>query len=354
MDKEQIKNRNRVVTLLDNCAKVLSVKKDSDADVIKLVIRIRQLAGNLRNNTICEKTIENLYSKFDLMFEMLNTFKNKGDVNLDAITHMQSIVEKGLSDYKDETLRKAVAMNTPEYFDNEISQIEQELISSELDLQKLTDEGKEETTDYKRLQRSIIALKGNIMALKDMAKAKRESDDIEKTLGNRMKPLSVDIEKATIEIKEERGRLKCLYIVYIVIISLVVVAMIVWESILVYKLYPRLTINGGANYIPFFLPIPLFAGLLWMCVYQINRTQRLMVELANKLYRLKHSDSLLKTSVSLYADMWKNEEHVSKLIDSMIEQNKAKEMEEDISTKPIDYSIPLDKIIEIVKAITHK
>ena len=354
MDKEQIKNRNRVVTLLDNCAKVLSVKKDADVDVKNLVIRIRQLAGNLRNNTICEKTIENLYSKFDLMFEMLNTFKNKGDVNLDAITHMQSIVEKGLSDYKDETLRKAVAMNTPEYFDNEISKIEQELISSELDLQKLTDEGKEETTDYKRLQRKIIALKGNIMAMKDMAKAKRESDDMEKALGNRMKPLSVDIENATIEIKEERGRLERLYKTYYAGICSIVVAMIIWETFLVCKLYPQLTLHEWVNYMPFYLPIPLFAGMLWMCVYQINRAQRQMVELANRLYRLKHSDSLLKTSVSLYADMRKNEEHVSKLIDSMIEQNKAKEMEEDISTKPIDYSIPLDKIIEIVKAITHK
>lgn len=354
MDKDQVKNRNRVVTLLDNCAKVLSVKKDADADVIKLVIRIRQLASNLRNDTISEKTIDDLYSKFDVMFDMLNSFKNKGDINLDAITHMQSIVEKGLSDYKDETLRKAVAMNTPEYYDDEISRTEQELISSELELQKLTDEGKSETPDYNKLQRKIIALKGNIVALKEMAKTRRESDDMEKALEKRMKPLSVDIENASIEIKEERGRLKCLYYTYIGILVFIVFAMIIWECILVCKLYPRLTINDWGNYVPFFLPIPLFAGLLWMCIYQINRAQRLMVVLADKLYKLKHNDSLLKTSVSVYADMRKNEEHVSRLIDSMIEHNKAIDNEEDISSKPMEYSVPLDKIIEIVKAFTHK
>ena len=354
MDKEQIKNRNRVVTLLDNCAKVLSVRKDADADVIKLVIRIRQLASNLRNNTICEKTIDDLYSKFDQMLDILNSFKNKGDVNLDAITDMLSIMEKGLSDYKDETLRKAVSMNTPEYFDNEISKIEQELISSELDLQKLKDEGKGDSPDYKRLQRSIIALKGNILALREMAKTRRESDDMEKALENRMKPLSVDIVKASIEITEERGRLKCLFYTYIVILGVIIIAMIIWESILVCKLYPRLTINSWGNYVPFFLPIPLFAGLLWMCIYQINRAQRQMVVLADKLYKLKHNDSLLQTSVSVYADMRKNEEHVSRLIDSMIEYNKARDNEEDISSKPMEYSVPLDKIIEIVKAFTHK
>ena len=354
MDKEQIKNRNRVVTLLDNCAKVLSVRKDADADVIKLVIRIRQLASNLRNNTICEKTIEDLYSKFDQMLDILNSFKNKGDVNLDAITDMLSIMEKGLSDYKDETLRKAVSMNTPEYFDNEISKIEQELISSELDLQKLKDEGKGDSPDYKRLQRSIIALKGNILALREMAKTRRESDDMEKALENRMKPLSLDIVKASIEITEERGRLKCLFYTYIVILGVIIIAMIIWESILVCKLYPRLTINSWGNYVPFFLPIPLFAGLLWMCIYQINRAQRQMVVLADKLYKLKHNDSLLQTSVSVYADMRKNEEHVSRLIDSMIEYNKARDNEEDISSKPMEYSVPLDKIIEIVKAFTHK
>lgn len=354
MDKEQIKNRNRAVTLLDNCAKVLSVRKDADANIIKLVIRIRQLASNLRNDTICEKTIDDLYSNFDLMLDMLNSFKNKGKVNLNAITHMQSIVEKGLSDYKDETLRKAVSMNTPEYFDNEISKSEQELISSESELQKLTDDGKGETPEYQRLQRKIIALKGNIMALKEMAKTRRESDDMEKVLRNRMKPLSVDIEKASIEITEERGRLKYLYNTYIVILWVLIIAMIVWESILVCKLYPRLTINDWGNYVPFFLPIPLFAGLLWMCIYQINRAQRQMVVLANKLYKLKHNDSLLKTSTSVYADMRKNEEHVSRLIDSMIEHNKARVNEEDISSKPMEYSVPLDKIIEIVKAFTHK
>lgn len=354
MDKEQIKNRNRVVTLLDNCAKVLSVRKDADADVIKLVIRIRQLASNLRNNTICEKTIDDLYSKFDQMLDILNSFKNKGDVNLDAITDMLSIMEKGLSDYKDETLRKAVSMNTPEYFDNEISKIEQELISSELDLQKLKDEGKGDSPDYKRLQRSIIALKGNILALREMAKTRRESDDMEKALENRMKPLSVDIVKASIEITEERGRLKYLFYTYIVILGVIIIAMIIWESILVCKLYPRLTINSWGNYVPFFLPIPLFAGLLWMCIYQINRAQRQMVVLADKLYKLKHNDSLLQTSVSVYADMRKNEEHVSRLIDSMIEYNKARDNEEDISSKPMEYSVPLDKIIEIVKAFTHK
>lgn len=112
-----------MVTLLDNCAKVLTSKNNQGANVTKLIISIKQLTNNLRNNIICEKTIENLHSMFDLMFDMLNSFKNKGDVNLDAITHMQSIVEKGLSDYKDETLRKAVAMNTPEYFDSEISKL---------------------------------------------------------------------------------------------------------------------------------------------------------------------------------------------------------------------------------------
>ena len=353
MNQDFIKNRNRVVSLLDNIAKLLGTRKNADSDVIKQLFRIRQLANLLRDNAFCEDTIGLLYSHFPVLQDVLNILKNKGGFNAEKTTRFQDIIEKGLDKYKDENLRKTVSLNTSEFFDSEISRIEHEIFDSQLDLQKMIDDGKRDTADYNKLNNKIVVLKSNLTAMKDMARTKRETDDMTKALGNRMKPLSVDIENATKEITEERERLESIIKMYSHIIEVVIGAVLVWESILIWRIYPTLSYTSWINFIPFYLPIPLFAGLLWMSIYQVNRAQRQMMTLANKLHRMKYSDSLLKTSVSLYADIRKNEQHVAALIDNMIEQMKKPDNVEE-SKEQSETSIPIDKIVELIKAFSHK
>lgn len=353
MDQDFIKNRNRVVSLLDNIAKLLGSRKDIDSDAIKIMLQIRQLANNIRNNVNCEETIKNLYSHFPVLQDILVILRNKKDLYGEKKAKLQDILEKGLFMYKDEMLRKAVSLNTSEFFDAEIARIEEEIKETDLDLRQMKDEGKEDSLAFKKLKSQKVALEANLSAMKDMARTKRESDDMTKALGNRMKPLSVDIENATKEIIEERERLESMIKMYSHIIEVVIGAVLLWESILVWKIYPTLSYISWINFIPFYLPIPLFAGLLWMSIYQINRAQRQMVSLANKLHRMKYSDSLLKTSVTLYADIHKNEEHVAALIDNMIEQMKKPDNVEG-SKEQSETSIPIDKIVELIKAFTHK
>ena len=50
MNEELIKNRNRITAVLDNCAKLLSVRKDISPDLIQIILKIKQLTGNIRNN----------------------------------------------------------------------------------------------------------------------------------------------------------------------------------------------------------------------------------------------------------------------------------------------------------------
>ena len=352
---EVIKNRNRIVTILDNCAKVLSTRKDGGEDISKVVLRIRQLANLLRNAILYEKTVKLLYEHFPLLVDVLNVIKDKSlALDNQVIAKLEEVVNEGLKWYKDETLDNVVGGYSIELLNEKIKGTEKQLQETLSYIQKLQDEGKKDTVEYVRSERKVTALKSNVEELKNMVEAKEERADKTEVLNEKVKSITTGIDEAIADLVDEKERLENIYKSYLWGCRIVFGALIVWESFLIFTLYPQLSFNNWKNYIPLYLPLPLLGGLLWVCIYQMNKAQRQMVKLASMLQRHRYKDSLLRASVNLYADMRKNEEHVASLIDDVMkhQEDDAENIEKE-DDKPI-LSLPFDKIVELAKAFTQK
>lgn len=353
---EVIKNRNRIVTTLDNCAKVLASRKDGgDVDTSRAMLRIRQLTNLLRNATLYTATIGKLYKYYPQLIDILNTIKNKlFELDQEIVNQLEDIVDDGLKWYKEETLEKVADGDSIELLKENIKTNEKELQNAQQAMKKLQDEGKENSSEYIRLERKAATLKYNIEELKNMVEAKGKRAGQTEVLTEKVKSITTGLDEAIEDLKDEKTRLEDIYKNYLWGCRIVFGALIVWESFLIFTLYPQLSFNNWKNYIPLYLPLPLLGGLLWVCIYQMNKAQRQMVKLASMLQRHRYKDSLLRASVNLYADMRKNEEHVASLIDDVMkhQEDDAENIEKE-DDKPI-LSLPFDKIVELAKAFTQK
>lgn len=357
MNEELIKNRNRITAVLDNCAKLLSVRKDMNPDLIQIVLKIRQLAGNIRNNMSCEYTVKKLYSQYDILVSVLNHLRSNKNAFIanERLNKLSEIIDNAINDLDSESIENSVKLNTKDYYAEQIQKQKKALEEINDELLKMEKDGQKQSPEYKKLIRKKIAIVAEITALNSMLEKKEEMDDRANALNNKIKPLSTNVDEAIQELTVEKLRLEKLYDTYRCMLRVVLALIVGWETYLIIKLYPELDFQTPLKYIPFYLPIPLVAGLIWLCVYQINRAQHQMVLLANMIHKIKYKDSLLNTSINLYADMRKNEDHVAQIIDKIIESNvEGKEFLELNDKEKKTINLPFDNIIELVKAFTHK
>lgn len=136
---------------------------------------------------------------------------------------------------------------------------------------------------------------------------------------------------------------------------LIVICLIVWEAYLIGWKWDPTYANNIIMYIPFYLPIPLAGALLWAFIYQMNRCQKQLIFLANRLHTVRYTEGLLKAVCSLTNDVEKNEEKVAKIIDHIIDSNLRDGTSgiEPMQTEEPNAGIDglLDKFIDFAKAI---
>lgn len=176
-------------------------------------------------------------------------------------------------------------------------------------------------------------------------------------LNKKISPLTSAFDSSIKLVEEEKNRLVTTYKTYYFLIWVVVLALVGWETYLVWNIYPKLPSTNWLVYISLYLPIPISAGLLWAFIYQMNKAQRQLIKCAQYIHKLKYKDSLLKASMEIYSDGLRNEEHVAKLIDNIMNEQSHPDKDaitEDKTENQSLYALPFDKIMELVKAFTGK
>lgn len=100
-------------------------------------------------------------------------------------------------------------------------------------------------------------------------------------------------------LNNERRRLNWLFGVFAALSIIVLVILICFE---IYYLSKWEGADKWIDYIPFYLPVPIVGGLLWAFIYQMNRAQRLLLQIANVLYHIDYCEGLLKAINNLSLD----------------------------------------------------
>ena len=104
------------------------------------------------------------------------------------------------------------------------------------------------------------------------------------------------------------------------------------------------------------LPVPITLGLLWGFITQMNRAQRQMVVLSNKIHETKYTEGLLQAlntlSVDIGESMSKINDAISRLIDNHLHNMDSLRLDEkDLSKIEKQNALPLEQIPELIKLI---
>ena len=350
-----IKNRNRLVNVLDNCAKIIRCRADYDDSKSNLSLRISSFSAKLRNEEHCHDTVSALFSKFEELLDLQKKFQYK-TLSTDTIKSLSSFLEYGEQEYEKEVRSREAALNTMEFLQMQKENTLKEISSIEADIVSLSNEGDNKENEITRMRTRLSSLKSSLEMITQKIKKKMNLEDETKELQNKMSPLTSNSQDLLKELTCEKKRLNVTFYVYAFLIIIVIGFLIGWETYLISSLYQEFPPKDWMKCIILYLPIPISAGLLWAFIYQMNRAQRQLMRIAERIHTIKYKNALINTSTNLYSDGLKNEDHVAKLIDGIMKSSEYS-LEKPIVTdkdEQILPSLPLDKIIELTKAITGK
>lgn len=155
---------------------------------------------------------------------------------------------------------------------------------------------------------------------------------------------------------DEHKRLEWLYNVYkwsstVLVFFLIIIEIVVYVKIVCSDTYPT-----WDQYLPMALPVPITLGLLWGFITQMNRAQRQMVVLSNKIHEIKYTEGLLQAlntlSVDIGESMSKINDAISHLIDNHLRNMDSMRLDEkDLSKIEKQNALPIEQIPELIKLI---
>lgn len=350
-----LKNRNRLVNLLDNCAKIIKRKVNYDDSKDKVSLRLSNFTAKLRNEEHCHDTVSALSARFKELFDLQKMLQDE-KLSKDAINSLVSFLQYGEQEYEKEMRSRDAALNTLEFLQMQKENTEKEISTLEGDIESLENVGGKKGNDLIRMRIRLSSLKSYLETLNLKILKKRYLEDETKELNNKISPLTINSQDLLKELTCEKMRLNVTFYVYAVLIVVVVGCLIGWETYLISHLYKEFPPKDWMKCLILYLPIPITAGLLWAFIYQMNSAQRHLVRIAERIHIIRYKNALISTSMNLYSDGLKNEDHVAKLIDGIMKSGDYSFEKPIISDKEEQNltSLPLDKIIELTKAITGK
>lgn len=346
------KNRNRLIALLGNCEKVLSYRKDATDATMALVLKIRKLEKYLRNNIDSLDTVTTVYAHNEDLLSALDSFRQRNiPLSKEMLKKVDNIIQEGVRTLEKES---SVSFNSIEYLFRQKVKTEKDIEDTERKIEDLKSKNEGESSEAAKLKRRLKTLNIILNELANKISKKEIQQDEVKELNKKISPLTSAFDSSIKLVEEEKERLEKTFTVYIILVCVAVIALIVWETYLVWNIYPKLPSTDWRLYISFYLPIPISAGLLWAFIYQMNRAQHQLIKCAQYIHKLKYKDSLLKASMEIYSDGPKNEEHVAKLIDNIMNEQSHPNKDAITEDKTENQYLSFDKIVELVKAFTGK
>lgn len=310
------------------------IEKMSNRDLfLNIKIRLLYLQSRLvYDNNYSQKFISRFYDLCSELNEMLDWAKIEPDEIKDIEQRFDLLVDFNIEP----------VLNSADFYSEQIQKLESEI------------------KDYKKQKsdnnEKILALQASIETLtkeKETVEKQNEAINNWKTkISDAFKGLEEPINKLV----EEHKRLEWLYNVYkwssvALVIFLIIIEIVVYIKIVCSDAYPT-----WDQYLPMALPVPITLGLLWGFITQMNRAQRQMVVLSNKIHETKYTEGLLQAlntlSVDIGESMSKINDAISRLIDNHLHNMDSLRLDEkDLSKIEKQNALPIEQIPELIKLI---
>ncbi len=229
-----------------------------------------------------------LYGSVDRLYELCKHINN----------------DRGDSDY-----------NSKDYYENQISTLENKIVNLNQQLsesQQSQEQKAEITKELETTREQLEQAKSNNEELK-------KALDAQENLKGKIYQAFVELKTHIKPLEVEKKRLNWMFGVYAFLCVCVLVLLIYfefkylskWESIKPEEI-------KLIDYLPFYIPVPIVGGLLWVFMYQMNRAQRQLMVVANVLYHVDYIEGLLLAINMISPNVAAASEKISQVLDNLI------------------------------------
>jgi hypothetical protein len=211
-----------------------------------------------------------------------------------AMNSLIKMINKA-SDVQRSELQEDGRTNSEEFLKAEVKRLKEEKATLLKSLEK-----KKTSEDYSRILDDMIAedvrkklscLDIKIAKKKRAIEKKSETKDAQDTMKSRIEQGFKQLGNGILPLKNEEKRLTTLYRIYFWTSVAIFLALVVYEIIFLYIWNG--TVRNWFDMAPFYLPVPLIAGLLWAFIHQMNRAQIQLLSISKVIYRIKYIEGLL-------------------------------------------------------------
>lgn len=355
---------NRIDLIFDMLDTAVQLYKDDRYDFLDEIIEnIVSLLDNIiseRNNithdnravyntdTYYENVIESLNDKLK---ESQNKISSLEELNkkLSRVADDKIIVEKEIGE-----LQKKLELTGGA---NRELEEQNSLLSKQLSrLNGIIEHYNEEKEKLEILQKENNRINDIVRKYEIELEKSKQRDDAINNWKNKISEAFKGLEEPIKRLNEEHSRLVWLYDIYKkssigLVVFLVIIEIIVYLKIVFSDTYPT-----WEQYLPMALPVPVTLGLLWGFITQMNRAQRQMVVISNKIHEIKYTEGLLQAlntlSVDIGESMSKINDAISRLIDNHLHNMDTMKIDEiNLSKIEKQNALPIEQIPELIKLI---
>lgn len=366
------------ISIIENLISLLSNKIFGNLIEKKLIMELINLRDEI--NTISNKNINNIliisdliteelhyiYSKLSAIYDSLRIGNNLEFDNVNELKQLTRILQSEIRNIKNKiniyVANSGHIYNSEKFYDEQIKELEKQKadLQNYLAHQKnIEGKSQDEIAQHKKIikEKEIAILNANeqIKNYQTELEEKKKKENVIVEWNNKIKSTFEELTECLSPIKDEHKRLNLMFWIYSILITLIISTIILLEIYIFYKLNENKEFPEWKNYLASIIPIPVFGGLLWGFITQLNRTQRQLLVIAKHIHEIRYIEGLLLSINSLSLDINDSTKRVNMAIDRLLENhlnsnsNGNSISEESILNEEKKDSLPIDAVIKLLK-----
>lgn len=275
---------------------------------------------------------------------------------------LQLIILKLNSQLNSYVHRAKNIFNSEKFYNEQIRELEEQKNKlQEYLIHQKNIEGKsqDEIADSKRIikEKESLLLKANeqIKQYQFELEEKKKSENAIVEWNTKIKSTFEELTVCLSPVKDEHSRLNKMFWIYSVLTTIIFSIIVFLEIYIFIKLHNSTEFPEWKNYFAAIIPIPIFGGLLWAFIIQLNRTQRQLLLLAKHIHEIKYIEGLLISINSLSLNISESTERVNNAINRLLENHLNRNItsvditENNVIKEENKDSIPIEIVLKLLK-----
>ena len=239
-------------------------------------------------------------------------------------------------------------INSEEYYIEKIKELE----NREMILKETLISNKNNSTNAKQTQEKLDKIEKELKEKKKQLEIKEKEEDAKNNWETKINNTFLKLKDYLDPIEKEKSRLNNLYYAYLSLSIITLSIIIVVECIAIDKITSQSGFPNLNDYLIIYLPIPITGLLMWGFVSQMNRAQRQLIIIANKIHSTNYIQGLLISINNLSPNIEDGITRINNALDKIISNhlnNNFIKNESDLIKEEKKDNLHTDEIIKILK-----